>query len=234
MYKNKKIIAIIPARGGSKGIPNKNIVDLCGKPLIQYSIDAAQNSKYIDKVIVSTDSEKIAEVSRKCGANVPFLRPESISGDVARSSEVVIHGIDFLKENYGDEYDYVILLQPTSPLRTAKHIDKAIELCINSDSSSLVSVKEVNENPIIMRTIENNKLNEVLKFDGDNLRRQDLPKFYIFNGAIYITTVDFIKDNMVFVDDNTLPFIMEEQVSIDIDNMIDLKVVEYIINETLA
>lgn len=234
MYKNKKIIAIIPARGGSKGIPNKNIVDLCGKPLIQYSIDAAQNSKYIDKVIVSTDSEKIAEVSRKCGANVPFLRPESISGDVARSSDVVIHGIDFLKENYGDEYDYVILLQPTSPLRTAKHIDKAIELCINSDSSSLVSVKEVNENPIIMRTIENNKLNEVLKFDGDNLRRQDLPKFYIFNGAIYITTVDFIKDNMVFVDDNTLPFIMEEQVSIDIDNMIDLKVVEYIINETLA
>ena len=161
MYKNKKIIAIIPARGGSKGIPNKNIIDLCGRPLIQYSIDSAKGSKYIDKVIVSTDSEKIAEVSRKSGADVPFLRPVGISNDVAKSSDVVIHGIDFLKENYGDEYDYVILLQPTSPLRTAKHIDKAIELCINSDSSSLVSVKELNENPIIMRTIDNNKLNEV-------------------------------------------------------------------------
>lgn len=231
MYKNKKIIAIIPARGGSKGIPNKNIIDLCGKPLIQYSIDSAKGSKYIDKVIVSTDSEKIAEVSRKSGADVPFLRPAGISNDVAKSSDVVIHGIDFLKENYGYEYDYVILLQPTSPLRTAKHIDDAIELCINSHSSSLVSVKEVSENPVIMRTIENNKLNEVLRFDGGNLRRQDLPKFYIFNGAIYITTVDFIKNKRVFVNEDTIPFVMEEEASIDIDNKLDLKIAEFIMKE---
>lgn len=231
MYKNKKIIAIIPARGGSKGIPNKNIIDLCGKPLIQYSIDSAKGSKYIDKVIVSTDSEKIAEVSRKCGADVPFLRPAGISNDVAKSSDVVIHGIDFLKENYGYEYDYVILLQPTSPLRTAKHIDDAIELIINSHSRSLVSVKEVSENPVIMRTIEDNKLNEVLRFDGDNLRRQDLPKFYIFNGAIYITTVDFIKNKRVFVNEDTIPFVMEEEASIDIDNKLDLKIAEFIMKE---
>lgn len=234
MYKDKRILAIIPARGGSKGIPNKNIIDLCGKPLIQYSIDAAKNSKYIDKVIISTDSEKIAEVSKRYGADVPFLRPESISGDSAKSSDVVVHSIEFLESECEEKYDYIILLQPTSPLRTTKHIDEAISVCIDNNKESLVSVKEVSENPVIMRTIENDKLNEVLRFNGDNLRRQDLPKFYIFNGSIYITTVDFIKNKRIFVDDSTIPFIMDYKVSIDIDNMIDLKVAEYIINETLV
>lgn len=121
MYKNKKILAIITARGGSKGIPYKNIMNINGKPLIAYSIEVAKQSKYIDYILVSTDNNKIKEVSLQYGASVPFLRPEEISNDTAKSIDVVIHAINCLKES-GEEFDYVLLLQPTSPLRTCKDI----------------------------------------------------------------------------------------------------------------
>lgn len=150
MYKDKKTLAIIPARGGSKGIPYKNIMNINGKPLIAYSIEAAKQSKYIDYILVSTDDDKIKEVSLQYGASVPFLRPEEISNDTAKSIDVVIHGINYLKES-GEEFDYVVLLQPTSPLRTSQDIDEAIEILIKNEKESLVSVCEVEENPVLMR-----------------------------------------------------------------------------------
>ena len=230
MYKNKKILAIIPARGGSKGIPHKNIMKICKKPLIAYSIEAAKESKYIDYILVSTDDTCIKEVSLSYGAKVPFLRPDEISTDRAKSIDVVLHGIDYLKE-HNENFDYVILLQPTSPLRTSDDIDTAIESVIEADKDSLISVCECSENPILMRTIEKEKLKPVLEFNGDNLRRQELPTFYVFNGAIYINKVDMLQNKKEFVDENTMPFIMDSTKSIDIDNMIDAKIAEMILKE---
>ena len=230
MYSGKRFLAIIPARGGSKGIPHKNIMDLCGKPLISYSIEAAKRSKYIDYVLVSTDDVGIKEVSMKYGANVPFLRPDKISSDEAKSIDVVLHGIEFLK-NQGEKFDYVVLLQPTSPLRTYEDIDSAIELILEKKESSLVSLCQVDENPILMRTIEENNLKPILQFNGDNLRRQDLPTYYIFNGALYINTVEMLLKENAFVNEKSIPYIMEKNKSVDIDTIIDAKLAEYILEE---
>ncbi|MBU3101680.1 MULTISPECIES: acylneuraminate cytidylyltransferase family protein [Clostridium] len=232
MYKNKKFLAIIPARGGSKSIPNKNIMSICGKPLIAYTIDAGKKSKYIDEIIVSTDSDVIKVIAEQYGAKVPFLRPEELSNDTSKSIDVVIHAINFYKKN-DVSYDYVILLQPTSPLRTFEHLDNAIEKLIESNSTSLVSVCEADENPVLMRRIENEKLKEVISFEGTNLRRQDLPTFYKFNGALYINSNDMLINKRKFVDENTVPYVMDKESSIDIDTMLDARLVELIIKESI-
>jgi CMP-N,N'-diacetyllegionaminic acid synthase len=230
MYNNKKILAIIPARGGSKGIPDKNIMPICGKPLIAYTIDAGLKSKYIDEIIVSTDSHAIREVASMYGANVPFLRPEELSNDSASSIDVVLHVIDFYKNN-NITFDYVVLLQPTSPLRTSQHVDASIEKLLNSNETSLVSVCEADQSPILMRNIENDKLKEVINFQGKNLRRQDLPTFYILNGALYINSTDMLTHKKRFVCENTIPYVMDKESSVDIDTMLDAKLVELIIKE---
>ncbi|MCB2308250.1 acylneuraminate cytidylyltransferase family protein [Clostridium estertheticum] len=232
MYKNKKFLVIIPARGGSKSIPNKNIMSICGKPLIAYTIDAGKKSKYIDEIIVSTDSDVIKVIAEQYGAKVPFLRPEELSNDTSKSIDVVIHAINFYKKN-DVSYDYVILLQPTSPLRTFEHLDNAIEKLIESNSTSLVSVCEADENPVLMRRIENEKLKEVISFEGTNLRRQDLPTFYKFNGALYINSNDMLINKRKFVDENTVPYVMDKESSIDIDTMLDARLVELIIKESI-
>ncbi|MCB2289054.1 acylneuraminate cytidylyltransferase family protein [Clostridium sp. CS001] len=232
MYKDKKFLAIIPARGGSKGILNKNIMDICGKPLIAYTIEAGKQSKYIDEIVVSTDSDAIKDIAQQYGANVPFLRPEHLANDSAKSIDLVLHAIDFY-ENNNMCYDYVILLQPTSPLRTFEHVDEAIEKLMESNRSSLVSLREANENPVIMRSIENEKLKEVLSFEGPNLRRQDLPIFYILNGAIYINSNDMLVHKKKFVDEDSMPYVMSKESSVDIDTMLDAKLVELIIKENM-
>jgi len=231
MYKNKKLLAIIPARGGSKGIPNKNIMSICGKPLIAYTIEAGKKSKYIDEIIVSTESDVIKVIAQQYGAKVPFLRPKQLSNDSAKSIDVVMHAIDFYKSN-NTNFDYIILLQPTSPLRTFEHLDKAIEKIIECNKTSLVSVCEVKENPILMRSIENEKLKEIISFEGTNLRRQDLPTFYMFNGALYINSNDMLVHKKKFVDENTIPYVMDKESSVDIDTMLDARLVELIIKES--
>jgi CMP-N-acetylneuraminic acid synthetase len=228
MYKNKKILGIIPARGGSKGISNKNIIAINGKPLIAYTIEEALKSNYLDRVIVSTDDEKIKDVSLEYGAGVPFVRPDYLSNDTAKTIDVVLHALDFLKKN-GERYDYVVLLQPTSPLRKSGDIDDAIDKVMGNNSESLISVCEVEQNPVIMRTINNNRLCEVISFNGDNLRRQNLPAFYIFNGAIYVNSVKMLYNERTFVNDDTLPYIMEKNRSVDIDEPVDILIVESIL-----
>ncbi len=232
MYKDKKFLAIIPARGGSKGIPNKNIMDICGKPLIAYTIEAGKKSKYVDEILVSTDSDSIKGVAELYGAKVPFLRPEELSSDTAKSIDVVLHAIDFYKNN-NMNFDYIVLLQPTSPLRTFEQLDEAIEKLIDSNRNSLISVCEADENPVIMRTIQDGKLREVISFGGTNLRRQDLPTFYIFNGALYINSNDMLVHERKFVDENTIPYVMDQESSVDIDTMLDAKLVEVIIKENM-
>lgn len=223
MYKEKKILAVIPARGGSKGIPKKNIIDLLGKPLLYYSIKSAKESKYIDKVIISTDDIEIAEVGKNLGAEVPFLRPKEISGDKAKSIDAFIHAIKEL-EKLGEKYDYILLLQNTSPLRQSWHIDEAIEKLIKSDKRSLVSVSEVIEHPCIMRTLnEKDETMNLLNMNGD-MRRQDFPPMYIVNGAIYIQKNDECLNLNTNLNGGKLAYVMAREYSVDIDEYLDLDI----------
>ncbi len=225
MYKKKKILALIPARGGSKGIKNKNIVNLCGKPLIAYTIEAAKKSTYIDEIIVSTDSEKIKKVSQEYGANVPFVRPCNLSTDTATTLDVVLHAINFIKQE-SDEYNTLILLQPTSPLRTYTDIDGAIEKHFLHDELGLVSVSEVNDNPILIRTVSDDENLMPLLDRNSTCRRQNMPKYYRVNGCIYLNKIKEINGKTSF-NDNKLAYIMPKDHAVDIDELIDLSVAEY-------
>ena len=228
MIEKNKIVALIPARGGSKGIKNKNIIDLCGKPLISYTIQAALESKYIDKVIVSTDSQEIADVAIKYGAEVPFLRPGELASDTSKTIDAVMHAVGEL-EKRKEEYDILILLQATQPLRTADDIDSAIELFIKNKGQSLVSVSPVEDNPILIRTIDNlGRMNSILPMKS-TCRRQDMPLYYGVNGCIYINLISELDLNTSF-NDNKIPYIMPKERSVDIDEIKDLLIAQYYIS----
>lgn len=220
MYKKNKILALIPARGGSKGIKNKNIVSVSGKPLIAYTIDAAKASKYIDYVYVSTDSEKIADVAIKYGALIPFMRDETLAQDTSKTIDAVMFSVNKFKE-MGYDFDYLVLLQPTSPLRTGEDIDAAIEKLLASTYTSLVSVSKVDDNPVLIRSIDdNNCLVPILK-QSSTVRRQDFKDYYRVNGAIYINKISELTLN-TSLNDNLYAYIMPQDRSFDIDTMDDL------------
>ncbi len=220
MYNNQRIMALIPARGGSKGIKNKNIIDLCGKPLIAHTVDAAKECSYIDDIIVSTDSKAIADVAVKYGAHVPFIRPDKLAQDRSTTLDVVLHAINEMKCR-GCEYDILILLQPTSPLRNTDDIKGAIEEFCDKKVKSLVSVSEVNDSPVLIRQIgEDMKLEKLLDLSS-TIRRQDMKKYYRVNGAIYINRIIDI-DNETSFNDNEYGYIMDKKHSVDIDEMMDV------------
>ena len=224
MFGKQKILALIPARGGSKGIKDKNIIPLAGKPLIAYSIEAAKKSKYIDSIVVTTDSEKIAEVAKRYGARVPFLRPAELAADTSKTIDAVLHAIKTLK-SMGENYDTLVLLQPTQPLRTTDDIGKAIELYYESGENGLVSISSVDDSPLLIRSIdEDGKLINLLS-QNSTCRRQDMPNYYKVNGCIYINKIDEINENTSF-NDNKVPFIMDKEHSIDIDELSDLWMAE--------
>lgn len=225
MYKNKKILAVIPARGGSKGIPKKNIVEINGKPLINYTISSALESQYIDRVITSTDSEKIAEVAVRCGAEVPFLRPKNLAEDQSKIIDVLINLINQLSIE-DDNFDYIVLLQPTQPLRKSSHIDEAIKLVIDNDYKSLASVSLVRDHPILVRTIDNQGKLESLLHINSTVRRQDFPIYYKINGAIYINRIDEDFDEDTSLNDNIYSYIMDKEFDLDIDEPFDLEVLK--------
>lgn len=225
MYKNKKILAVIPARGGSKGIPEKNIVEVNGRPLIDYTISEALKSKYLDNVIVSTDSEKIAEIAKKCGAEVPFLRPKNLAEDQSKTIDVLINLINQLTAT-DIFYDYIVLLQPTQPLRKSFHIDEAIKLAIDNEYKSLLSVNLVQEHPILVRTIDNQgRLKNLLNINS-TVRRQDFPTYYKVNGAIYINKIDDDFNENTSLNDNQYSYIMDKEYDLDIDDPLDLEVLK--------
>jgi len=226
MFENKKILAVIPARGGSKGIPHKNIIDLCGKPLINYTIEAALGSKYIDYVMVSTDDQKIAEIARYCGAEIPFMRPAELASDTSKTIDAILYTISKL-ENIGRKFDILVLLQPTEPLRTAGDIDGAIDKYFECGCHSLVSVSRVDDHPILIRSIEENLLKPLLNISS-TCRRQDMPTYYRVNGCIYINAIHELNKETSF-NDNTVPYIMERSHSVDIDELSDLALARYYI-----
>ena len=224
MYKGKKIIAFIPARGGSKGVKKKNIRLLAGKPLIVYTIEAAFESKYIDRVVVSTDSEEIAEVAHSRGAEIPYMRPQELAGDTATTLDAILHGIKHIDGM--EEFDSLVLLQPTQPLREAADIDGAIECFYCGGGKSLVSISEVEEHPILMRTVDDEGRLRRLMDVSSTVRRQDMPVIYKVNGAIYINRIAEIDENTSF-NDNEIGYRMEKSHSVDIDELSDFALAEY-------
>jgi CMP-N-acetylneuraminic acid synthetase len=225
------ILAIIPARAGSKGVPNKNARMLGGKPLIAYSIEQALKSKFIQDIVVSTDSEEIAEIAREFGAAVPFIRPAHLSSDTAKSIDVVIHAVEFLK-GQGKNYDGIILLQPTSPFREVSLIDSAIEQFFSSEIDSLVSVKPVpNEyNPHWVYEINENGFLSLSTGEKAIIsRRQDLPISFHRDGSIYITSIDVLLSSQSFYGEK-LGFIeTKSEINVNIDTMEDWERAEVLI-----
>lgn len=231
MYEGKSILAIIPARGGSKGIPRKNIKTLAGKPLIAWSIEAGKKSKYIDRIIVSTEDKEIRDISLIYGAEVPFLRPKELAQDNTSSVDTIVDVIMKLKDIEKLEYDFILLLQPTSPLRNEKHIDESIDLLIsNLDKyNALISVTEL-EHPVYWnRNIDDSqRLRNFMEYDKNkNYRRQDFMKTYRLNGAIYLIKTDAFLNYKNFETKDTLAYIMNRKSSIDIDCIDDLELAEY-------
>jgi CMP-N,N'-diacetyllegionaminic acid synthase len=223
MINNKRILAIIPARGGSKRLPRKNILNLAGKPLIAWSIETALGSKYIDRVIVSTDDKEIAEISREYGAEVPFIRSNELATDESSSVYVVLHAINMLKEK-GEEYGYIMLLQPTSPLRSTENMDEALELLQSSNSDAVVSVCEAEHSPLWSNKLPpDSDLSNFLDYSIVNKRSQDLDQYYRLNGAIYLClTRRLSEEKTLLIKDKIVAYRMPQEQSVDIDSKVDL------------
>lgn len=224
MINGKSVLAIIPARGGSKGIPRKNVRDLYNKPLIAWTIEEAKKSKYIDRLIVSTDDYEIKKVSEKYDCEVPFMRPTELAQDDTPGIEPVIHAISQLPE-----YDLIVLLQPTSPLRLVDDIDGVIEQSANNHFIPCVSIAEVEKTPYWMYRLDKNYTMIPVLGDANYTRRQDVPKIYELNGAVYVALKETIITERSFITSNTVGYIMPKERSIDIDTELDFNIAELIL-----
>lgn len=214
---DSRVLALITARGGSKGLPRKNILPAAGRPLIAWTIDAALKSSVIDRVVLSSDDDEIINTAIEYGCDVPFRRPPELATDQASSIEVVDHALKALPG-----YDYLILLQPTSPFRTSTDIDAAFRLMQERGASSCVSVCEVEQSPYWMYTLDErgHLINMLPSLEGVN-RRQDLPSVYMLNGAIYISSTEQLHGTRGFLDEHTVAYKMPKERSIDIDSAAD-------------
>jgi CMP-N,N'-diacetyllegionaminic acid synthase len=224
----KSVLAVIPARGGSKRLPNKNILDLGGKPMISWTIEAALGSKYIDKVMVSSDSDEILNISKKQGASI-IKRPNDLASDTATSFDAVKHTIYIIDE----KFDFVILLQPTSPLRNSMHIDEAFELLIIKKADAVISTCETDHSPLWANTLpKDGSMVSFLKDETLNKRSQDLETYYRLNGAIYVCLIDkLLKNKSFFLKENIFAYKMDREYSVDLDGLMDLKFAEFMIEK---
>lgn len=235
MYKNNKFLAIIPARGGSKGVPGKNIKLIHGKPLIAWSIQQALASRYLDRIIVSTDSREIASVSEELGIKVPFLRPPELARDESPTIDAVIHVLDQL-ENEGQTFDYILLLEPTSPLRKQNDIDQAItSLCdFVQDADGLVSVGEVHmEHPLIVKRINSYYLEPYISSDTNIYQRQQTDKAYFPYGVAYIVKTSVCKLSRTIYTEKSIPYYIERWQNYEIDDEIDFFITELLMKKFL-
>ena len=218
MFKEKSFIGIVPARGGSKRLPNKNLLYLAGKPLIAWTLEAALKSKYLDHIVVSSDKDEILKVARDYGVET-VKRPKELATDSAKTVDVVKHVLESIKK----EYNYIVLLQPTSPLRTERHIDESIEFLISKNADAVISVCETEYPPLWCNTLpEDLSMENFIRKEIIGTRSQDLPKYYRLNGAIYICKSDeLIKQKTFFLNKNIYAYIMDRKSSIDIDDETD-------------
>ena len=230
MIADKKVLALIPARGGSKGLPGKNVRLLGGKPLLAWSVQAAKASKYVDRIVLSSDDAEIMAVARAAGCDVPFTRPADFATDSAGVQDVVIHALDSL----GEAFDYVVLLQPTSPLRSAADMDACIEACVAAGAPSCVSVTRPAKSPYWMFFLdEDGTGHPVLGDDNTGKRRQELRQAYVLNGAVYVVEVARFRESLTFVGPQTRFHVMPEERSCDIDTLLDFSVAETLVASRL-
>lgn len=229
---NNRFLAVIPARGGSKRLSNKNIQLLGGKPLVAWTIEAANNAQVFDEIIVSTDSFKIAEIAQFYGAKIPFMRPEELAKDETTSVEVLLHTLKHY-QSLGYSFDYVALLQPTSPFRTGAMINEAISLLQKQEADAIISVCECEHNPLWTNTLpDDHSLRDFLNPVYINKRSQDLPIYYRLNGAIYLCKVErVLSEKKLLIDDRIYAYIMSQEDSIDIDTPLDFLFAQLILQQ---
>jgi CMP-N,N'-diacetyllegionaminic acid synthase len=228
MISGKSVLALIPARGGSKGVPGKNIRITGGKPLIAWSVLAAKASRYVDRVILSSDDPAIAAAAGQFGCEVPFMRPAELATDEADSMGVIRHALQALPERY----DYLLLLQPTSPLRTSGDIDAALEQYLQSGAQTCVSVCEADKSPYWMMTLAaGNTVQPLFPPEQTPSRRQDAPQIFALNGAIYIAPTDYLAAGGAFVVPGTIGYVMPKDRSFDIDTQLELQLVDFLLTE---
>ncbi len=230
MIRGKRVLGIIPARAGSKRLVGKNIKVLCKKPLIQWTIEAALGCDLIDNLIVSTDDSAIATLSEKLGVTIPFLRPAHLSGDESSTIDFIEHAINFYKEQ-NISFEYVLLLQPTSPLRDTSDILQAIELMDNKQADAILSVCQAEHSPLWANQLDAScSMDAFLKEEVKNLRSQDLPDFYRLNGAIYLVNAQrLLAEKTLFLSDNVFAYKMTREHSVDIDDEIDFLLAEVLL-----
>jgi len=228
-----KVLAVIPARGGSKGVPRKNIALINQRPLISYTIEASLGVDRITDVIVSTDDEEIAQVSKNLGAQVPFIRPKELASDTAESAPVIIHALEYMESKQNFNYDVVMMLQPTAPLRTANHINQALDLYSSQTCDSVVSIISVGGyHPFRMKRLVGNKLvNYIEQGFWDMRPRQVLPEAYIRNGAIYLINRNVLLEYKMLIGQNCLGFKMSDEESVNIDTRLDFIMAELLLKE---
>lgn len=233
MIDGRKVLALVPARRGSKGLPLKNIRPLHGKPLLTWPVEAALASRYVDRVVVSTDSEDFAAVARVAGAEVPFMRPPELATDTTPSIEVILHAINSLA-NSGDHYDYLILLEPTSPLTDAVDIDRALEnlTTLGSEADAIVGVTAmVSAHPAFAVRVAADGLIRpyAVAHFGQMPRRQDTEPVFSLDGSLYVSTVEALRRERSFCHKRTLPYITPRHKSFEIDDLIDFICIEAIL-----
>lgn len=230
MIKNKSVIAVIPARSGSKGLPGKNIRDLCGKPLIAWSIEKAKQSDAVDTVLVSTDSQEIAGIATKYGAAVPFIRPSELAYDESPTIDVLEHALDWYRDNRNIEFDIIVLLEPTSPLREDKDIENMLSILLENESEydAIVSVGEVSEHPSIMKRLEGSRMEPFCQELVQTTRRQDNIPAYFPYGVGYIVKTETLRKYRTIYPRRTMAYKIQRYQNYEIDDLYDFICIEVI------
>jgi CMP-N-acetylneuraminic acid synthetase len=232
MIANGPVLAIVPARGGSKGVPRKNIVSVAGRPLIEWTLAAARAATRVERVIVSTDDEEIASIARRAGTEVPFARPPELARDDTPGPAVILHAVDWLTRVERYSCAAVVTLQPTSPLRTAADIDAALSLLDDRAAHSVIGVSPSPHSPYWMMHVESDlRMRDFLPEDPPN--RQDLPALCTINGAIYVTRTDRLLQTGTLYGEGTLAYVMPEERSLDVDTAWDLHLVDLILRDRI-
>lgn len=226
MYNDKTILALITARGGSKGIPYKNVKHLGEKPLINWTIDEAKKSQYIDRLILSSDDNEIIRIAKNAGCEIPFIRPKKLAEDTSSSMDVILHAINTIQESY----DYLLLLQPTSPFRKVDQIDEMIKNTLDLDLDLMISVSEVKKHPAYLYRIINNKLIPFIDTDKQ-LRRQDMTSTFEYNGSMYLSKTSFIQSKKTYNCAEAVPYVINGSSKLDIDTFEDWEYAEYLIEK---
>ena len=232
MIVHNSFMALIPARGGSKGVLRKNLQMINGKPLIAHTIIQAKQSVYINRIIVSTDDDEIAEIAQSFGAEVPFKRPKYLATDEAKGIDVTLHAINWFKKR-GEQTDYVVELLPTSPLRLSSDIDNAVRLMFEKQADAIVSVCKSQKHPFWSNELPpDGCMKEFINRKALGKNRQELPLFYTLNGSIYLVKSEFLFKNKSYYGEKTFAYIMPTERSVDIDSHLDLKLAEIFFGKT--